>query len=155
HGDVAQRLLASLGEVARELSRRAPPELAAAVGALPWVARAASAKAGRAMGPEQARDLEALIRSFSDRERLGPLLNRIVDALVLWTGVERGLLLLRAPDGRLVPRAARNLQRTDLEGEQLSLSRSLALRALEAREPVVAVDAAGELGELHQSVHVL
>ena len=153
-GDLAQRLLAALGEAARELVRRAPPNLAAAVRALPWVARAAAAPEG-ALRPEQARDLEALIRSLGDRERLGPLLNRIVDALVLWTGVERGLLLLRAPDGRLVPRAARNLLRTDLEGEQLSLSRSLALRALEAREPVVAVDAAGELGELHQSVHVL
>ena len=29
----------------------------------------------------------------------------VLDTLVLWTGVERGLLLLRAPDGRLVPHA--------------------------------------------------
>jgi serine/threonine-protein kinase PknK len=154
HGDMAQRLLAALGEAARELCRRAPPELAAAVRALPWVARAAAAPES-VLRPEQARDLEALIRSLGDRERLGPLLDRIVDALVLWTGVERGLLLLRAPGGRLVPRAARNLARADLAGEQMALSQSLAQRALEAREPVVAVDAAGELSDTHHSVHVL
>jgi transcriptional regulator with GAF, ATPase, and Fis domain len=107
------------------------------------------------MRPEQARDLEALIRSLSERERLGPLLNRVVDAIVLWTGVERGLLLLKAPDDRLVPRAARNLARADLRGEQMALSQTLARRALEAREPVVAVDAAGELPSVHDSVHAL
>ena len=40
---MAQRLLTALGEVARELVRRAPPELADAVRALPWVARALAA----------------------------------------------------------------------------------------------------------------
>jgi transcriptional regulator with GAF, ATPase, and Fis domain len=79
----------------------------------------------------------------------------VVDAIVLWTGVERGLLLLKAPDDRLVPRAARNLARADLRGEQMSLSQTLARRALEAREPVVAVDAAGELPNVHDSVHAL
>ncbi len=153
-GDMAQRLLAALGDAARELTRRAPPELAAAVRALPWVARAAAAPES-VLRPEQARDLTSLIQSLGDRERLGPLLNRIVDALVLWTGVERGLLLLRAPDGRLVPRAARNLARADLTGEQITLSRSLAQRAIEAREPVVAVDAAGEASDTQHSVHAL
>ena len=153
-GDEAQRLLALLGDVARDLVRRAPPELADAVQALPWVARAAAAPEP-SIRPEQARDLEALIRSFSDHERLGPLLNRILDALVLWTGVERGLLLLRAPDGRLVPRAARNLARADLTEEQMSLSQTLARRALDAGEPVIAVDAAGELPSIHHSVHAL
>jgi transcriptional regulator with GAF, ATPase, and Fis domain len=154
HGEIAQRLLATLGEVARELTRRTPPELSAAVRSLGWVARAAAAPES-VLRPEQARDLEALIRALGDRERLAPLLSRIVDALVLWTGVERGLLLLRAPDGRLVPRAARNLARADLGGEQMGLSQSLAKRALEAREPVVAVDADGELGDVHQSIHAL
>jgi transcriptional regulator with GAF, ATPase, and Fis domain len=154
HGDVAQRLLVALGEAARELVRRASPELAASVRALAWVARAATTPES-ALRPEQARDLEALIRGLGERERLAPLLGRIVDALVLWTGVERGLLLLRAPDGRLVPRAARNLARADLGAEQMGLSQTLAKRAMEAREPVVAVDAEGEMGDLHQSIHAL
>ncbi|WP_437727883.1 sigma 54-interacting transcriptional regulator [Sorangium sp. So ce861] len=166
--DVAHRVLAALAEAARELGRRTAdagaagatagspgaPGLAAAVRSLPWVARArALPEAG--LGPEQARDLEALVGALGERERLTPLLDRVVDALVLWTGVERGLLLLRAPNGRLVPRAARNLARSRLGAEQLALSETLARRALEAREPVVAVDAAGELPSVHRSVHAL
>src|SRR6185369_13397083 len=65
------------------------------------------------------------------------------------------LLLLREPDGRLVPRAARNLARADLTDEQMSLSQTLAKRALDAGEPVIAVDAAGELPSIHHSVHAL
>ncbi|WP_437614933.1 sigma 54-interacting transcriptional regulator [Sorangium sp. So ce834] len=166
--DVAHRVLAALAEAARELCRRTAdagaagptagspgaPGLAGAVRSLPWVARArALPEAG--LGPEQARDLEALVGALGERERLAPLLDRVVDALVLWTGVERGLLLLRAPNGRLVPRAARNLARSRLGAEQLALSETLARRALEAREPVVAVDAAGELPSVHRSVHAL
>ncbi|MGK3994695.1 sigma 54-interacting transcriptional regulator [Sorangium sp. So ce1024] len=166
--DVAHRVLAALAEAARELCRRnaeagpagasagpsGAPEIAGAVRSLPWVARA-RALPDSGLRPEQARDLEALVGALGERERLAPLLDRVVDALVLWTGVERGLLLLRAPNGRLVPRAARNLARSRLSAEQLELSQTLARRALEAREPVVAVDAAGELPSVHRSVHAL
>ncbi|WP_437818804.1 sigma 54-interacting transcriptional regulator [Sorangium sp. So ce1078] len=166
--DVAHRVLAALAEAARELCRRsadagsagdsaaAPgaPGLSGAIRSLPWVARA-RAMPESGLRPEQARDLEALVGALGERERLTPLLDRVVDALVLWTGVERGLLLLRAPNGRLVPRAARNLARSRLGAEQLALSETLARRALEAREPVVAVDAAGELPSVHRSVHAL
>ncbi|XXY48334.1 sigma 54-interacting transcriptional regulator [Sorangium sp. So ce269] len=166
--DVAHRVLAALAEAARELCRRnadagstgasaaspAAPELSGAVRSLPWVARA-RALPESGLGPAQARDLEALVGALGERERLAPLLDRVVDALVLWTGVERGLLLLPAPNGRLVPRAARNLARSQLGAEQLELSQTLARRALEAREPVIAVDAAGELPSVHRSVHAL
>ena len=59
------------------------------------------------------------------------------------------------PDDRLVVRAARNLARKDLREDQVMLSQSLAHRALETREPVVAVDASGEISEVHASVHAL
>ncbi|XXT33887.1 sigma 54-interacting transcriptional regulator [Sorangium sp. So ce448] len=166
--DVAHRVLAALADAARELCGRnagagsagasaASPgasALSGAVRSLPWVVRA-RALPESGLRPEQARDLEALVGALGERERLAPLLDRVVDALVLWTGVERGLLLLRAPNGRLVPRAARNLARSSLGAEQLALSETLARRALEAREPVVAVDAAGELPSVHHSVHAL
>lgn len=152
-GDVALRLLASLGDAARDLIARAPAHLAPSIRALPWVSQA-SLVPQEGLHHEQARELERLIVALSERDRLRPLLERVVDALVLWTGVERGLLLLRAGD-RLVPRAARNLARADLRGEQIALSHTLAQRALEALEPVVAVDAAGELSALHTSVHAL
>ncbi|MFO0614032.1 MAG: sigma 54-interacting transcriptional regulator [Polyangiaceae bacterium] len=121
---------------------------------IPWVAAHADARPDE-IGQEQVRDLERLVRSLGSGERLGVVLRRVVDALVLWTGVERGLLLLRAPDGRLIPRAARNFARADLDGEQRELPRSLARRALEAEEPIVAVDASGELASVHASVHAL
>ena len=79
----------------------------------------------------------------------------MLDALVTWTGVERGLLLLKNPDGRLVPKVGRNLGERDLHGDQLRLSTSISERALRELEPVVAVDAATELSELHASVHAL
>jgi transcriptional regulator with GAF, ATPase, and Fis domain len=154
-GATAQRLRSALRDAAATLVARAPQELSASVRTLSWVATGAALTTAPALRPEQARELEALVRALGERERLRPLLERVVDALVLWAGVERGLLLLRAPDGRLVPRAARNLARHDLEGEQLALSQSLAHRALEAREPVVAIDAAGELPSVHHSVHAL
>src|SRR5690606_4259279 len=101
------------------------------------------------------RELETLALGLSDRGALGPLLVRILDALVTWTGVERGLLLLRAPGGKLKVRAARNLHKRDLHGHQLALSRSLAQKALTERSCVVAMDAANELPDLHESVHAL
>ena len=89
---------------------------------------AATPRPGSGLLPEQMTDVETLVRSLGTRDRLRPLLDQVVDALVLWTGVERGLLLLRAPGGRLVPRAARNLARADLGAEQLG-AQPLARRA--------------------------
>jgi len=152
--DSARRLSAAASDAAREFLRRTPSELQTAVRALDWV-RALDVGVESAIVPEQIADIEALVRSLSQRDRLRPLLRQVVDALVLWTGVERGLLLLRAPGGKLKPRAARNLRRVDLGPEQVELSQSLARRALDQGEPVVAVDAAGDLPELHASVHAL
>ncbi len=158
----ARRLLASAREAFVELSRGTPGALRRHVDALEW-ASLAQAPAESSLAPEQLDEVDALVRSLGARDRLKPLLEQVLDALLLWTGVERGLLLLRAPRGssedsgreRLAVRAARNLGREDLRGEQLELSQSLALRALEKGEPVVAVDAAGELPDLHRSVHAL
>lgn len=152
--DVAERLRGPLRDAARTLMARVGPDLAAKAAHVGWVV-ANLASDGASMDAEQVRELEHLVRSLGTGERLGSLLRRVLDALVLWTGVERGLLLLRAPDGRLVPRAARNFARDDLRGEQATLSQSLARRAIEALEPVVAVDAAGELPPFHDSVHAL
>jgi transcriptional regulator with GAF, ATPase, and Fis domain len=151
----AMRLLARAeGEAARELLAGVPPELREAASSLPWVRSALTAEPPE-VSAEQIADFEVLVRALGARDRLRPLLDQVLDTLVLWTGVERGLLLLTAPNGRLVPRAARNLARADLSGQQLLLSQSLAQKAMELREPVVAVDAAGEMPSLHASVHAL
>lgn len=158
----ARRLLSCARQAARELQAGTPDEHRRHLQALDWIALAETPE-GNHFAPEQLAEIEALVRSLGTRERLKPLLERVLDALLLWTGVERGLLLLRAPGpsangdegDRLVVRAARNLAREDLHGVQLELSRSLARRALERGAPVVAVDAAGELPDVHQSVHAL
>jgi transcriptional regulator with GAF, ATPase, and Fis domain/tetratricopeptide (TPR) repeat protein/tRNA A-37 threonylcarbamoyl transferase component Bud32 len=154
-GSVARRLTLAAGDAAREILRRAPAELRGAIASLSWVRVAEASELEGRLSSEQIGDVESLVRALGRRDRLRTLLRQVVDALVLWTGVERGLLLLRAPGDKLKPRAARNLAHSDLTGEQLALSRSLAERALALGEPVIAVDAAGDLPEVHRSVHTL
>ncbi len=156
-GEAALRLASELRACARVLRARVGPALGADVEHLDWMRIAA---AERPLGEDSAdgdkgHRLEQLVRSLGEDRSLRDLSRTILDALVTWTGVERGLMLLRAPDGALVPRGARNLAQRDLTGPQLDLSMSLAKLALERREPVVAVDAAGELPRIHQSAHAL
>jgi serine/threonine-protein kinase PknK len=153
-GETARHLAQRSAEAARDLLARTPPELRGKLASQPWVATIQSPRE-TPLGPEQLANIDTLVRALGRRDSLRPLLDQVLDALVLWTGVERGLLLLRAPGGKLVPRAARNLARADLVGPQLRLSHSLAERALQQRQPVVAVDAIGELPEVHASVHAL
>jgi transcriptional regulator with GAF, ATPase, and Fis domain len=127
----------------------------AELAAMGWLASAAQEGEGLGSGLERedAGEVLRLFRVLSTRDSLRDVLRQVLDALVLWTGVERGLLLLPRGDS-LVPRAARNLSREDLHGEQLRLSLSLARRAFTSREPVSAVDASSEADEL-ASVHAL
>jgi serine/threonine-protein kinase PknK len=155
-GDVARRLETARRVVAETLRAGCPHEHRAALSAVPWARETgAEGAASTALGAAQVSQLDAIVRALSSRDRLKPLLEQVLDTMVLWTGVERGLLLLRAPDGRLVPRVARNLARRDLRGEQLTLSMGLAMRAMEERQTVVATDAYAQVGELHASVHAL
>ncbi|MDX2054708.1 MAG: sigma 54-interacting transcriptional regulator [Polyangiaceae bacterium] len=153
-GDAARRLFAGANEAARQVLAAAPESLRARIEALDWIQRCQTV-GERALLPEQLSDVEGLIRALGGRENRRLLFERILDMLVLWTGVERALLLLPAPNGKLMVRAARNLARHDLEGAQLELSRSLAQRALDEGAPVVAVDAQFDLPEVHASVHAL
>jgi serine/threonine-protein kinase PknK len=156
-GDVARRLETARRLAADALREGCPPEHRAALVNVPW-SRSTGAPDGfasSALGSAQVEQLDAIVRSLASRDRLKPLLEQVLDTMVLWTGVERGLLLLRAPDGGLVPRVARNLARRDLRGEQLSLSMGLAKRAMEERETIVATDAYAQVGDLHASVHAL
>jgi transcriptional regulator with GAF, ATPase, and Fis domain len=149
--EVARQLGALRAQAARIVIAGAPTVLAEAVRGCRWV----RAEASPELQPGQALDLEQLVRAMGERGNLRALLNQVLDVMLLWTCAERGLLLLRERDGQLEPRAARNLRRADLTGEQLDVSRSLAERALEAGEPVVAIDAMQELGSSYQSVHAL
>jgi transcriptional regulator with GAF, ATPase, and Fis domain len=153
-GEASRRFEAARIAAARALRQGTPVELRSCLAAVSW-ARIAADGEDVTFAPGQVAQLEAIVRALSTRDRLRPLLEQVLDTLVMWTGVERGLLLLRAPDGRLVPRAARNLARRDLCGEQLTLSRTIAGRALDLRDAVVATDALSTLGDMHASVHAL
>ncbi|MGC4064546.1 MAG: sigma 54-interacting transcriptional regulator [Polyangiaceae bacterium] len=153
-GDAARRLLVVASSDAQKLIAGCPDELRTSVLGLPWI-RALRMPTETLISSEQIADIESLVHALGSAEALRSLLVQVLDALVLWTGVERGLLLLCAPGGRLVARVGRNLGRRDLVGHQLTLSHSLALRAIEQGEPIVAVDASGELGSIHESVHAL
>ena len=154
-GDSARRFELARRELANKLRRTTPSSLRAGLDGVPWARPAAHEETDVTLAPAQIAQLDAMGRALARRDRLRPLLEQIVDMMILWTGVERGLLLLRAPDGRLVPRAARNLAHRDLEGDQLALSQGIARRALETGEAVVATDAFASLGDLHASVHAL
>lgn len=153
-GDAARRLHAAALEELQQLLASNPPELRLSILARDW-AKALHAPTVSPLRPEQIADIESLVRALGRTEHLRSLLVQVLDALVLWTGVERGLLLLMVPGGRLRARVGRNLTRSDLVGAQLELSSTLAMRALAQGEPIVAVDASGELDSIHASVHAL
>jgi transcriptional regulator with GAF, ATPase, and Fis domain len=153
-GDSARRLAEAGYAAFKQLHAGLDANRRAALAQLEWVTQLTPGQSG-SVAPGQLGDIETLIHSLAERQNLRALLDRILDALIRWTSVERGLLLLRAPGGGLKPRAARNLARKDLVDDQLKLSTSLAEQALATRECVIAVDAAGELPSAHASVHAL
>jgi serine/threonine-protein kinase PknK len=155
NGDAARRFEVARTAAARALHDGTPPALRASLGTVAWARATPVGAADVGFAPAQVLALEGIVRALSARDGLRPLLAQVLDTLVLWTGVERGLLLLRAPDGRLVPRAARNLARHDLAGEQLALSQTIARRAIDTGDAVVATDALSTLGAAHASVHAL
>lgn len=166
--DAARRLAMHLGDttsarrcrslqaaLASRLVHGCPPSMRANVQRVVWVDAVSGVPEAPALHVDQIVDVVSLVRSLTTRDHLRPLLEQILDALISWTRVERGVLLLRAPNGRLVPRVARNIRRVDLHGEQLKLSTSLAHKAADERRTVVAVDAAGEAIDARASVHLL
>ena len=153
-GEAAKRFETLRRVTADRLRSTTPPAYEDSLASIAWM-RDAAAKDESALAPAQIAQLETIIRALSTRDSLRPLLLQVLDSMVLWVGVERGLLLLRAPNGKLVPRAARNLARADLSGEQLTLSMTLAKRAMESGEAVVATDAFATFGDVHASVHAL
>jgi serine/threonine-protein kinase PknK len=151
----AKRLLSQASTSATHFLRHIPINYRAQADELLWIQQARGTRMGTETGAEQLGDVDGLLRALSQRQGFGSLLNQVLDMLLLWTGVERGLLLLRAPGERLVVRAARNIERKALSPEQRTLSLSMAKRALSEGRPVVAVDAMQDMSSLHKSVHAL
>ncbi len=150
--ETARLFLTRADEVARHLLAHVRPAHLASAQALSWVEQARGSRTQAMDGADQLSDVEGLLKALGRRQGFVSLLDQVLDMLLLWTGVERGLLLLRAPGKKLVVRAARNLNRGDLSEEQRQLSFSVAHRAVEEGRPVVLVDAAFDATNLHRSV---
>ena len=122
---------------------------------LPWVRRAKEVPQPVGSGGAQLADVEALLRALGQGQGFKALLDQVLDMLLYWTGVQRGLLLLRAPSDKLVVRAARHMGRRELSSQQRSLSLSMAQRAISEGRPVVCVDAMGDQSQWTKSIHAL
>ncbi len=152
--EAARRLSARAATLAESFQSHVPEEYRERTRRLPWVETALNDRFQSFSGAQLA-DVESLLRALSHRDGLRPLFRQVLDLLLLWTGVERGLLLLRAPGDRLSFRVGRNLRRRDLSPEQQSLSETLARRALSEGRPIFVVDGMSEFVDVHQSVHAL
>lgn len=152
--EVARTLHERAHVLARRLTEQAGVGMSFRVAAIGWVQEALTSM-GEHFAPAQLTDIESLLRALNQRDGLRDLLRHALDLLLLWTGVERGMILLAAPGEKLVVRAARNLSREDLSEEQLALSRSMAERAVADGRPIMTIDAQREPGELHRSAHAL
>ena len=151
--DTMARVEAARRQAARVVAQNTMTSLAEAARSCAWLHRHGADPPH--MVTDQSVDLQLLVRQLSERSDLAALLARVVDVLLLWTGAERGQLLLLDDDGDLVVHAARNVSRDDLHDEQLAVSTSLAQQAITNGEPVVAIDAMAELSSSYDSVHAL
>jgi len=92
------------------------------------------------------RDLDRLLainRELAQDHNPERLLERIIDAAIALSGAERGFIVLRE-DGAsesLMIRAARNIDQESVNEAELSVSRSIAIQAMQSGMPVTSVNA--------------
>ncbi len=107
--------------------------------------KAAELAHARTAPPRQARDFQrllALSRRLNSELNLTPLLDQVIDTVIELTCAERGFLLLRDPNTRqLEVVVARNFEQSELSGDELQVSRSIAERAARTGEAILTVDA--------------
>jgi len=93
-----------------------------------------------APGDDRYARLLRMYRRFAREDRLEPLLEQVVDAVMELTDAERGAVVVRRPGGDDL-----SVTRELSEGsEGASYSRSVIARVLESGEPVLSVDAAAD-----------
>lgn len=73
---------------------------------------------------------------------LDEVLNQVMDAIIQLTGAERGFLMLYDEDsGRLVARAARNVDQKTIEGDAMNISRTVVERTVASGEGILTSNA--------------
>ena len=82
-----------------------------------------------------------LSETFNSSLDLDQVLNRVMDEVISATHAERGFVMLREPDGGLVFRVARGLDRKTIEEPQFQVSRSVVERVAREGQPLLTSDA--------------
>jgi transcriptional regulator with GAF, ATPase, and Fis domain len=153
--EAARKFEHLLSEVRERIASSVPAAYRGRLLGLSWAKARGDADAA-SLPSAKLGELFAITRALGARDSLWELCEMTLDAMVLWSGVERGILLLPAPDGTLKVRAARNIRREDLRaGETQRLSMSMAERAFATKETVVADDAWATMADAHASIHAL
>jgi transcriptional regulator with GAF, ATPase, and Fis domain len=135
---VRRGLLSDAGDPSplRQLARELEEDAAALDTAAPReVPHEPAARAENAEGPGR---LIRMYRRLAREDRLEPLLEQVVDAMMELTDAERGVVVVRMPGDEDLE-VTRELAG---DGEDVGFSRSVIGRVLESAAPVISVDAA-------------
>lgn len=102
---------------------------------------------------EKLRTLLQASKAINSSLILGEVLDRVMDAALIVTGAEKGFLMLRDSNGKLRPRAARNIDEDLLDQETLPASRSIIDKAISTKRTIRFL--AGGEGLQSQSASIL
>lgn len=94
---------------------------------------------------EKLRRLLQINKRLNSEQRLGPLLELILDTVIELLNAERGFILLIDDQRQFRIEAARNIAKESLKGEELALSRSIAERAAKEDQAIISYDAGDDM----------
>ena len=85
--------------------------------------------------------LYRLGQTFNSSLDLDEVLNRVMDEVIAATRAERGFVMLRAADGRLIFRVARGMDQATIDKPQFQISRSVVERVAREGQPLLTSNA--------------
>jgi adenylate cyclase len=97
-----------------------------------------------AKNEEERQDLLALAdigQIVNSSLQLNDVLRIVMDTLIRLTGAERGFLMLRADDGELTMRIARNWEQESVRSTEFAISRTVVDRVVNEGQPIVTTNA--------------
>jgi sigma-B regulation protein RsbU (phosphoserine phosphatase) len=97
------------------------------------------------VNPQHSSDRLALLgrlaQTFNSSLDLDEVLNRVMDEVITTTRAERGFVMLRDADGRLIFRAARGMDQATIDNPQFQISRSVVERVAREGRPLLTSNA--------------
>jgi sigma-B regulation protein RsbU (phosphoserine phosphatase) len=97
-----------------------------------------------------------LSQAFNSSLDLDTVLNRVMDEVIAAMHAERGFVMLRDPDGQMLFRAARGMDRETIDHPQFQVSRSVVERVAREGQPIHTSDAqSDDRFSMRQSVQTL